>query len=169
MKLPRFRQRTLLIAVAVVSLLLAWVAYQLNWIRHRHQFISQYATGNPYGKSGVSADRVAPPFLFLFGERGYAAVYVPESQIGRAQELSLKPMYFLSQPVRTTNSLANGLFIQLFDFRNRTAYLCKAPPWLFAPLVSLSNLRFHLRSSVPSLSRLSVSSWLILAQNFLAN
>ena len=38
MKLPRFKLRTLFVLVAIISIPMAWVAYQLNWIRQRHAF-----------------------------------------------------------------------------------------------------------------------------------
>jgi hypothetical protein len=42
MKWPRFRLRTLLIAIALLSIPMGWVGYQLNWIRQRHEFFEHY-------------------------------------------------------------------------------------------------------------------------------
>jgi len=36
---PRVSLRTLFVLVAIASVPMGWVAYQLNWIRQRHEFI----------------------------------------------------------------------------------------------------------------------------------
>jgi hypothetical protein len=41
MRLPRFSLRTLLVLVAFATLPVGWVAYQLDWIRQRHEFLNR--------------------------------------------------------------------------------------------------------------------------------
>lgn len=66
----RFRLRTLLIAVAVLAMPMAWVSYQLNWIRQRREILS-----NPKVQETVTWLRrfgdpgPAPWPLGLFGEK----------------------------------------------------------------------------------------------------
>jgi hypothetical protein len=69
--------RTLLVATAIAGFGLGWVAYHLNWIRQRHDVLSR--TGIQLLKSFDFASGVRPrgPWaLSLFGEAGYAALYL---------------------------------------------------------------------------------------------
>ena len=85
----QFKLRTLLIAVVVLSIPLAWVGYSLNWKQRRYDFlypndISSFATGLKTGDN--------PPFpLGLFGESPRSAIYIPpeidDSVANRAAEL----------------------------------------------------------------------------------
>ena len=65
----RFRLRTLLVVVAILSPLLAWTSYSLNWIRERRAALS--------GKERYHLLTVhdpprtkAPGLLWIFGEEG---------------------------------------------------------------------------------------------------
>jgi hypothetical protein len=40
---PRFSLRILFVLIVIVSIPMAWTAYQLNWIRQRHAFLAQHA------------------------------------------------------------------------------------------------------------------------------
>lgn len=72
MNLPRFRLRTMFVAVAVLAVPMAWVAYQLEWIRQRRHSLT--ISGVVY-----AGEQDAPGTLWLFGERGYGAVIVGNS------------------------------------------------------------------------------------------
>ena len=63
---PRFSLRTLLIGLALLSIPMAWVAYQLNWIRQRHEFLANPNVAGFNRGSWVVAD--TPWQLKLFGE-----------------------------------------------------------------------------------------------------
>jgi hypothetical protein len=87
---PQFTLRTLLIAIALLSIPMCWVAYQLNWIRQRHELLakklpSRYAAymeiqpGFPIPK--------APWQLRLFGEEGRNLIGVIEPNVPRAIKL----------------------------------------------------------------------------------
>jgi hypothetical protein len=63
-----FRLRTLFVVVAVLSILLAWVGYSLNWIRQRHEAMDVYCV------FPVWRPVVAPGGLGLLGETGKSTV-----------------------------------------------------------------------------------------------
>src|SRR5437016_1528183 len=63
MKLPRFKLRTLFVLIALISIPLGWVAYQLNWRRQRDNFLNRTHAGRLH--MGLIA---APWSLRLFGE-----------------------------------------------------------------------------------------------------
>ncbi len=72
---PRFSLPTLFVLIALASIPMGWVAYQLNWIRQRHDALSGRKM---YGVkeiiiSGfpIPQPRTAPWSLRLFGEDGY--------------------------------------------------------------------------------------------------
>jgi hypothetical protein len=83
MKLPRFSLRTLLVLIALISIPMAWTAYQLNWIRQRHEFLRQYI------KSPMEVAPAAAPWqLRFFGEDGIVGLYdVPPEVRERADKL----------------------------------------------------------------------------------
>jgi hypothetical protein len=85
MKLPRYSLRTLFVLVALIGIPMGWVAYQLNWIRQRHEFIRTHDL--PFYYKGPFTEVRAPWPLRLFGERGEMGMTVPESQMTRANEL----------------------------------------------------------------------------------
>ena len=86
MKRPQFSLRTIFIAIAMLSIPMGWVAYQLNWIRQRHVFLDK-----GFDHSGD----VAGPFRFykcpwslsLFGEQARNSLYVDKSRENEAKEL----------------------------------------------------------------------------------
>jgi hypothetical protein len=87
MKRPRFSLRTLFVLVAIAGVPMAWGAYQLNWIRQRHEFISHFRAVSGYSPTTVDP-QAAPWPLSLFGENGYTCMlHFPESQLKRAQAL----------------------------------------------------------------------------------
>lgn len=79
----QFSVRTLLVLIALVSLPMGWVAYQLHWVRQRHGFIDRFLCwdGNP------PQDPDPPWPLALFGEIGMGAIDVPPSRVSEAQRL----------------------------------------------------------------------------------
>jgi hypothetical protein len=89
---PRFSLRTLLVLIALISIPLGWLAYQLNWIRERHKMLTQelpreYQEYREYNKTQPAILRPAPWPLRIFGEQGIVVIGVPKSQAERAAEL----------------------------------------------------------------------------------
>jgi hypothetical protein len=82
MKLPRFRLRTLLIAIALLSIPMGWVAYQLNWIRQRHALLAE-AKNNGL----VVGSSPAPGLLAVLGEKGVSILMIPDDLQERAHLL----------------------------------------------------------------------------------
>ena len=85
----QFRLRTLLVAVLLVSIPLAWVGYSLNWIRQRRA-----AVQNPELKLVIPTHNYpdAPGGLWLFGEQGQHAFircpdYWTNEQVNRIRRL----------------------------------------------------------------------------------
>ena len=70
---PRFSLRTLLIVVTVFC---CWIAYQLNWIRQRHEALSSEKISFP-------GQARAPALLWVLGERGYGEIAFRRSTKGR--------------------------------------------------------------------------------------
>ena len=88
MKRPRFSLRTLFVLVAIAGVPMAWGAYQLNWIRQRHEFISHFGAVSGYSPTTVDP-QAAPWPLSLFGEDGYTCMqHFPESQLKGAGTIS---------------------------------------------------------------------------------
>ena len=68
---PTFRLRTALLAVIVLSVPLAWVAYSLNWIRERHVALAYFSELELYFLGEPPYDEPparAPGLLWVFGE-----------------------------------------------------------------------------------------------------
>jgi hypothetical protein len=84
MKLPRYTLRKLFVLVALVSVTMGWVAYQLNWIRQRHVFINRYSIWPESPFLGGT-----PPWpLGLFGETGiYGLCGFPLEATDEAKQL----------------------------------------------------------------------------------
>ena len=85
----RFTLRTLFVGTALICGLLAWVVYQLNWIRQRHDFIAGEQRSHErrgvavvitYKYPGKQPVR-APSSLWVFGEQGVADVCVLADEI----------------------------------------------------------------------------------------
>src|SRR5689334_17777769 len=83
----RFRLRTLMIAVLVLSVPLAWVAYSLNWIRERHRLIGEEAV-RFLRERGEPID--GPAGLWIFGEPG-AFEFLVEAEQARQRYQRLFP------------------------------------------------------------------------------
>jgi len=89
----------LLIGIAVLSIPMAWVGYQLNWIRQRHEFADQYKIP-PQGPVSVKG-MVRVNFgaesqsytdhpqwsLELFGEKMCPPLIFPLSQLPKFNQL----------------------------------------------------------------------------------
>src|SRR5579871_1330774 len=82
MKPPRFSLRTLLVLVAIITLPVGWVAYQLDWIRQRHAFLNR-----PPMPVYSAMYEPAPWSLRLLGERGIHEVSVTDATAEHAREL----------------------------------------------------------------------------------
>jgi hypothetical protein len=83
-----FRLRTLFVVVALISPLLAWAGYSLNWIRQRNTAIlSGGLMWNPCGP------QVKPPLLLRpFGETAYGLLdWVDARRISRDEVATLFP------------------------------------------------------------------------------
>ena len=66
----RFSIRHLLIAVALFAVLFGWVAYQLNWIRERHNLLVKIGYNlDPSATYPPPRDELLPWSLKLFGEQ----------------------------------------------------------------------------------------------------
>ena len=85
MKLPRFRLRTLLIAIALLSIPMSWVAYQLSWIRQRHEFLLR-RTFFEYEGFVLPAKHL-PWSLSLFGEKAEDIVFTTSKTSDEAKRL----------------------------------------------------------------------------------
>jgi hypothetical protein len=84
MKLPRFSVRALLILVAVASLPLGWVAYQLDWLRQRHKFFSSKHNKTfelKHSQQGL------PLIARLVGEQSLGVIFVENADLPQAKWL----------------------------------------------------------------------------------
>ena len=80
---PRFTLRTLFVLVTLAGIVCAWVAYQLNWIRQRHQFNETHSR-ILYDEPTTAA---APWQLRLFGEKSRAKMGVWPGDVDLARRL----------------------------------------------------------------------------------
>lgn len=71
----QFRLRTLLIAVAVLTVPMAWVGYSLNWIKQRREATNRVPEPNCFISTWPTDDTPAPRGLWIFGEWGYAVIH----------------------------------------------------------------------------------------------
>src|SRR5262245_40832368 len=96
---PRFSLRMLLLAIALLSIPMAWVAYQLNWIRQRHEFREQ----KTHYVSRIEPDNTEAPWsLQIFGEGGEESIWI-ENESDRAQAAKLFPeSQIIVRPFPTT-------------------------------------------------------------------
>jgi hypothetical protein len=74
---------------------MGWAAYQLNWIRQRHEFISKFHhmppnDGEVILRMGTESDTRPPdpPWnLRIFGEEGFVWWHIEETQLPRLRQL----------------------------------------------------------------------------------
>jgi hypothetical protein len=88
MKLPRFIRRTLFVVVTLVTLtsvLIAWVIYQRDWIRQRHEFIFRYA--KPVHVAIPERLPECPWSLRIFGEQSCFYLAVRKEHMAEAKRL----------------------------------------------------------------------------------
>ena len=78
----RFSLRTLFVLVTIIGVAAGWVAYQLNWIRQRHEFL-----GRPPNGIYANDNSELPWSLKLFGEKAMYTVYTPELTKHEAEKL----------------------------------------------------------------------------------
>jgi len=62
---PRFTLRTLFVLVTLAAIVCAWVTYQVNWIRQRHNFLQRPLSVDFDG--AVTPAKKLPWQLALFG------------------------------------------------------------------------------------------------------
>ena len=104
----RFSLRTLLVVVFVVSIPLAWVAYQLNWVRERHKFLRMLAVDAKERSSFLRSEvphlypqpkRTLPIVARIIGEQPYSLIILPQSysQILIEEARSLFPESIIDQ------------------------------------------------------------------------
>jgi hypothetical protein len=105
---PRFSLRTLFALVTLAGVLAAWVSYQLDWIRQRHEFVSQYqdnddSKGNVFvfggeqrpdefrfggGELLIFVTHPPPWSLRIFGEKEELFwLWPPRSEVERCRDL----------------------------------------------------------------------------------
>jgi hypothetical protein len=97
--IPRFSLRTLFVVVTLVSVPMAWVAYHLNWIRQRQEFLEQDGVRKyPH----VKVTRSFPWGLRLLGEEPQFLLGAGPDQIDRAKELFPESILNLVYPQDVT-------------------------------------------------------------------
>jgi hypothetical protein len=83
--IPRFTLKTLLLAIALVSIPLAWSTAQLRWIHERQAFREAHE------KPSLLCFNITPaPWpLRIFGERGYdrQTMYIEPGYLDQAKDL----------------------------------------------------------------------------------
>jgi hypothetical protein len=86
---PRFSLRMLFAMVAVAAVLVGWVAYQLNWIRQRHEFVNRFDNNTFYDIAHeLPYDPPQCPWsIRLFGEQPREYIGVPKEFADRAKKL----------------------------------------------------------------------------------
>jgi hypothetical protein len=87
MKLPQFRLRTLFVLVAILSLPMAWSAYQLNWIHQRKEFLAHHHDQSRVNWQMGNPNTKAPWSLRLFGAPPQRCVICPAQYIEEAKRL----------------------------------------------------------------------------------
>jgi len=84
MKPPQFSLRTLFVLVALASIPMCWVAYQLNWIRQRHEFYENYQCRHQF--YDVPTPTV-PWNLRIFGEKPRFGLKVRKDRMAEGKRL----------------------------------------------------------------------------------
>ena len=82
----RFSLRMMFVLVAVASVPMCWVGYQLNWIRQRHRFLREHRQFD-YNEMRMWGDDRFPWSLRLFGEREKWVVFAPANETDEAAKL----------------------------------------------------------------------------------
>ena len=110
----RFSLRTAFAIFTVACLLAAWIAYQLDWIRQRREFMSKLPTNNFAYQEDLSHPVRAPGMLWLFGESGkrrFRSVNTPGSDPETNQIKALFPeaeiLQFTNGPIRILGAPAS--------------------------------------------------------------
>jgi hypothetical protein len=85
MKLPRFRLRTLFVLIGLLSIPMGWAAYQLNWIRQRHEFLARPNWQARPDPVPPHSRPVSPWPLALFGEppQDVMSVHGPDAELAQ--------------------------------------------------------------------------------------
>ena len=83
---PRFGLRTLFVLITLISLPIGWIAYQLNWIRQRHEFLHRTLDAE-IDYSGPVLYPKCPWPLNLFGEQAHDIVFTPQRTADEARRL----------------------------------------------------------------------------------
>lgn len=77
----QFSLRTMFVLTVVVSIPLAWVGYQLNWIRQRNDWRGSSGFACSPEPPGSDNPATAPGYLWLFGEEGLGTIWcLPEER-----------------------------------------------------------------------------------------
>jgi hypothetical protein len=79
----RFSLRTLFVLVTITGIVSGWMAYQLNWIRERHDFLNRHPQTYIYPLPGAKC----PWPLKLFREDAWPELIVPVSADQAAKRL----------------------------------------------------------------------------------
>ena len=98
MKPPRFKLRTLLFLIALLSVPMAWTACQVNWIRQRHAFLESKVRETYVPISGLKT-RKLPWSLRLFGEHRQDTLAVRKEDMAEAVRLFPEAAIFEYDPV----------------------------------------------------------------------
>src|SRR5689334_11824100 len=91
MKLPRFKLRMLFVLIALSSIPIGWVGYQLNWIRQRRAFWERRLIADDALRLRINdfaqPDIPAPWSLRIFGEHGYSVIPAPKNSVEGVRRL----------------------------------------------------------------------------------
>ena len=82
----RFSLPTLFVLVTVIGIGAGWVAYQLNWIRQRHNFLNTGDIASEVPPPGFSDSAAIWP-LSWFGETAPNLIFAAVAKMKRAQAL----------------------------------------------------------------------------------
>ncbi len=96
--LPKYKLRTLFVLIALCSVPIAWGAYQLNWIRQRHEFLSRPDWHAMQPSVPPHPAPVVPWSLRLFGETPQDVLAVHGRVAEEASELFPEAMVVVTEP-----------------------------------------------------------------------
>jgi hypothetical protein len=84
----QFSLRTMFVVVTLVSILLGWVMYSLDWIRQRNEWLDRSSIWSLGPTDRLTRRNVtAPCGLWLFGEEGVSVIHCMSYQQERGQQL----------------------------------------------------------------------------------